>query len=85
MKQQADQGRSECQFAEGYQVFLQLQSYKKTSLKAEHSQKLAPKFFGPYTMLKCVGQVSYQLALPSHLKLHPGFHVSCLKKVIGAK
>ena len=36
MKQQADQGRSECQFAEGDQVFLQLQPYKQTSLKADH-------------------------------------------------
>jgi hypothetical protein len=85
MKQQADQGRSERQFAEGDQVFLRLQPYKQTSLKAEHCQKLAPKFYGPYTMLKRVGQVTYQLALPSHSKLHPVFHVSCLKKVIGAK
>jgi hypothetical protein len=30
-----------------------------------------------------VGQVSYQLALPSHSNLHPIFHVSFLKKVIG--
>ena len=44
MKQQADQGRSECQFVEGDQVFLRLQPYKQTSLKAEHCQKLAPKF-----------------------------------------
>jgi hypothetical protein len=36
MKQQADQGRSQCQFSEGDQVFLRLQPYKKTSLKAEH-------------------------------------------------
>ena len=85
MKQQADQGRSERQFAEGDQVFLRLQPYKKTSLKAEHYQKLAPKFYGPYTVLKRVGQVAYQLALPSHCKLHPIFHVSCLKKVIGTK
>ena len=85
MKQQADQGHSERQFAEGDQVFLQLQPYKQTSLKAEHCQKLAPKFYGPYTMLKRVGQVTYQLALPSHSELHPIFHVSCLKKVIRAK
>jgi hypothetical protein len=85
MKQQVDQGRSKRQFAERDKVFLPLQPYKQTSLKAEHCQKLAPKFYGPYTMLKCVGQVAYQLALPSHLKLHPIFHVSCLKKVIGAQ
>jgi len=36
MKQQADQGCSEHQFAEGDQVFLRLHSYKKTSLKAKH-------------------------------------------------
>jgi hypothetical protein len=32
-----------------------------------------------------VGQVAYQLALPNNSKLDPIFHVSCLKKVIGAK
>jgi hypothetical protein len=85
MKKQSDQGRSECQFAEGDQVFLRLQPYKKTSLKAEQCQKLTPKFYGPYTVLKCVGQVVYQLALPSQSKLHLVFHVSCLKKVIGTR
>jgi hypothetical protein len=83
MKQQADQGHSECQFSEGDQVFLRLQPYNKTSLKVEHCQKLVPKFYGPYIVLKCVGQVTYQLAMPSQSKLPPIFHVSCLKKVIG--
>jgi hypothetical protein len=85
MKQQEDQGFSERQFAEGDQVFLRLRPYKKTSFKAEHCQKLAPKFYGPYTILKHVGQVTYQLALPSHSKIHLVFHVSCLKNVIGTK
>jgi hypothetical protein len=85
MKQQADQGHFECQFAEGDQVFLQLQPYKKTSLKVEHCQKLEPKFYGPYTVLKHVGQVAYQLSLPIQSKLHLVFHVSCLKKVIGTR
>ena len=79
MKQQADQGRSERQFVEGDQVFLRLQPYKQTSLKADQCQKLAPKFYGPYTVLKRVGQVAYQIALPSQSKLHPIFHVSCLE------
>jgi hypothetical protein len=85
MEQQADQGRSERQFVEGDQVFLRLQPYKQTSLKDEQCQKIAPKFYGPYTVLKRVGQVAYQLALPSQSKLHPVFHVSCLKKVIGTR
>jgi hypothetical protein len=55
MKQQVDQGHFERQFAEGDQVFLRLQPYKKNSLKADHCQKLAPKFYGPYTVLKHVG------------------------------
>jgi hypothetical protein len=55
MKQQIDQGHSECQFAEGDQVFLRMQHYKKNSLKVDHCQKLVPKFYGPYTVLKCVG------------------------------
>jgi hypothetical protein len=85
MKQQAYQGRSEHQFVEGDQVFMRLKPYKKNSLKEEHCQKLAPKFYGPYTILKRVGQVAYQLSLPSQSKLHPFFHVSCLKKVIGTR
>jgi hypothetical protein len=85
MKQQADQGRSEHQFAEGDQVFMRLEPYKQTSLKAEHCQKQAPKFYGPYIVIKRVGQVTYQLAMPSQSKLHPIFHVSCLKNVIGTR
>jgi hypothetical protein len=51
-------------------VFLQIQPYKKYSLKADHCQKLAPKFYGPYIVLKHVGQVAYQLDFPSHSKFH---------------
>jgi hypothetical protein len=55
MKQQVDQGLYECQFVEFDQVFLQIQPYKRNSLKADHCQKLAPKFYGPYIVLKHVG------------------------------
>jgi hypothetical protein len=55
MKKQADQGHFECQFAKGDQVFLRLQPYKKNSLKDDHCPKLAPKFYGPYIILKHVG------------------------------
>jgi hypothetical protein len=55
MKQQEYQGLSEHQFAEGDQVFLRLQPYKKNSLKFNHSQKMEPKFYGAYTILNHVG------------------------------
>ena len=45
---------------------------------------MAPKFYGPYTVLKRVGKMAYQLDLASDSKLHPIFHVSFLK-VIGTK
>jgi hypothetical protein len=69
-------------FQAGDQVFLRLQPYKKTSLKAQGHPKLAPKFYGPYEIIKCIGFVSYKLALLSTSKIHPIFHVSCLKKVV---
>jgi hypothetical protein len=83
MKQQADQHRSERVFQEGDQVFLRLQPYKKTSLKDQGHHKLAPKFYGPYQIIKRIGSVAYKLALPTTSKIHPVFHVSCLKKVVG--
>jgi hypothetical protein len=85
MKKKVDQGRSERQFVEGDQVFLQLQPYKQTSLKDEHCHKLAPKIYGPCTILKNMGQVTYQLDSPSSSRIHSIFHVSCLKKVIGTR
>jgi hypothetical protein len=85
MKQQTNEGNSEFQFPEGDQVFLHLQPYKKTSLKGEQCQKLAPKFYGPYTILKRVGHVAYRLAFPNAYKIHIVFCVSFLKKVIGTK
>jgi hypothetical protein len=47
--------------------------------------KANTQIYGPYTILKRLGQVAYQLVLPGHLKLHRVFHVSWLKKVIGTK
>jgi hypothetical protein len=83
VKKQVDQGCSELHFVEGDQVFLRLQRYKNISLKSKHCQKLSPKFYGPYIVLKNAGSVAYQLALPNQSKIHHVFHVSFLNKVIG--
>jgi len=86
MKQHADQHHSERSFDVGDWVFLRLQPYKKTSLKqAKKDNKLSPKCYGPYKVLQNIGTMAYKVELPAASRLHPVFHVSCLKKVIGYK
>jgi hypothetical protein len=48
-------------------MFLRLQPYKQTSLKAYHCQKLAPKFYGPHTILKRMGADGQQVNSPQSL------------------
>ena len=86
MKQQVDQHCRERSFDVGDWVFLQLQPYKQISLKqAKRDNKLSPNYYGPYKVLQNIGTMAYKLELPASSRVHPVFHVSCLKKVIGDK
>lgn len=82
MKAQADKHRSERIFQVGDKVYLKLQPYIQQSVEAHGNQKLAFRFFGPYTILKRIGEVAYKLALPSASQVHPVVHVSQLKKYV---
>ena len=41
------------------------------------------RFYGPYRVIRKVGEVAYELELPSKRKIHNVFHVSNLKNTIG--
>ena len=85
MKHAADSHRSERQLQVDDWVFLKLQPYVQTSIADRRSQKLAFKYFGPYKVLARVGSVAYRLELPPSSTVHPVFHVSQLKKAVGAR
>ena len=73
-------------FEEGDWGFLRMKHYKQMSLKQLNTDnKLATKYYGPYKVLQKIGSMSYKLELPATSRVHPFFHVSCLKKVIGDK
>jgi hypothetical protein len=42
-------------------------------------KKFAQKFFGPFQVLEQINPVTFKLALPASLPIHPVFHVSLLE------
>jgi hypothetical protein len=84
MKKYADLRRSEGQFEVGQQVYLHLQPYRQNSLVTRRALKLAPRFYGLYTILRRVSSVAYKLDLPPTSKIHLVFHVPQLKLKLGS-
>ena len=73
-------------FNVGDRVFFILQPYKQMSLKnTKKDNKLSPKYYGTYKVLQKIGSMACKLELPASSRVHPIFHVSYLKKVIGDK
>jgi hypothetical protein len=83
MNRYADLNITERTFTVGQSVYLWLQPYRQMSAAYHRSLKLSPRFYGPFTVLRRVGDVAYELDLPPETRTHPVFHVSQLKPKLG--
>lgn len=84
MRQQQDKKMIERLLKEGDWVYLKLKPYKQLSLHKSKMWKLTQKYCGLFEVIQCIGPVAYKLQLPPDARVHPVFHVSQLKKHIGA-
>jgi transposase InsO family protein len=81
-KSYADHRRRELIFEVGDFVYLKVSSMRGLC-HFKVRGKLAPRFIGPFKILKKRGEVAYQLELPPQLSnVHDVFHASQLKKCL---
>ena len=74
-KSYADRRQRPLEFQKGDYVFLKV-SPKKGVLRFGKKGKLAPRYTGPFKVIKVVGKAVYQLWLPAQLSgVHDMFHV----------
>ena len=64
-------------FRHGQRIWL---SAKDLPLRVE-SRKLAPRYVGPFKVIRRINPVCYRLQVPRSLKINPTFHVSLLRPV----
>lgn len=83
MKTQANKKRRACTFDTGDLVLLRLQPYRQSTIKHRSSQKLAKRYFGPFTIKRRIGSLAYELDLPSSSRIHPVIHISQLRAFHG--
>ncbi|XP_055801447.1 uncharacterized protein LOC129870642 [Solanum dulcamara] len=82
-KSYADKRRRPLEFHIGDWVFLKV-SPMKGMMRFHKKGKLSPWYIGPYQITRRIGEVAYELDLPSDLEaVHPVYHVSILHKCVG--
>ncbi|GKE60614.1 putative reverse transcriptase domain-containing protein [Tanacetum coccineum] len=81
-KSYTDKRRKPLEFSVGDHVLLKVSPWKGV-VRFGKKGKLAPRFVGPFEIIKKVGPVAYRLRLPEELNgVHDTFYVSNLKKCL---
>ena len=80
-KSYTDQKRKDKDDQIGDHVYLKVKP-KQSSLSLGRCSKLAPRFCGPFEILPKRGPVTYELVLPTHIRVHNVFHAFLLNKYV---
>jgi hypothetical protein len=83
-KEAYDKNHTEVMFTVGDWVWLRLLHRPITSICTHGRCKLGPRFYGPFQIKECVGDIAYKLEFPSIARLHDLFHVVLLRLHKGA-
>jgi hypothetical protein len=78
---QANKHRREVTLHVGDHVWL---NSENLAFKEQPSSKLRDRACGPFEIVECVSPVSYRLALPAQMAVHPVFHVSRLRLAVSS-
>lgn len=60
-----------------------MQQRSGAGIKPAAASKLAPRFYGPFEVVQCIGDVAYKQQLPQKALIRGIFHVLLLKKFEG--
>ncbi|KAE8905878.1 hypothetical protein PF003_g10293 [Phytophthora fragariae] len=70
-------------FRRGERVLVSTEGIQGTAVTNLGANKLAPRFIGPFKILKVIGD-AYTLDIPTAMRLHPTFYVGRLKSYVPA-
>lgn len=84
MKKFADKRRLAHNFQQGDMVYVKLRPHRQVSVAGHRIRKLSKRYYGPYKVLRQIGEVAFELELPPASRIHPVFHASQLKPCKGS-
>ncbi len=76
----ADKHRQHIEFQIGQHVFVNTERLRLPSDNTETSNKLKPRYAGPFKIIDKINNVAYRLQLPATAKIHDVFHISRFRK-----